>query len=152
MADLTRIIAPSAAELEAFKAAAERIGRTVREFEFNMVEAFAAVGRAALDAAYPWHGKPPAWLPLTPARRPDPTIGRKRRARRARGRRIEMQRTTPVQIFRAAGNGSGILTVARWAGAQRLMRSHCADAARFWDPSLGEPWEEQAHEADQDPR
>jgi hypothetical protein len=81
-----------AAELEAFNAAAQRIGHTARAIKCSMVEAFATAGRAALASAYPWSGKPPAWLPLTWTCRPDTTIGRKRRARRARGRRIEARR------------------------------------------------------------
>jgi hypothetical protein len=91
-------------------------------------------------------------------------FGRKRRARRARGRRIEARRKPPYvggRIWLASARSSfrshplpkvmmldevdsfptGALTVERWAGAQRLMRSHCADADRFLDPSLGQPWE-----------
>jgi hypothetical protein len=103
---MSEIIAPSATELEAFKAAAQRIGHTVREFECNMVESFAAVGRAALAAAYPWSGKPPAWLPLP--RRTYPThFGRKRRARRARGRRIETRREMPQMVTLNLGQAYG---------------------------------------------
>lgn len=104
MADITRIIAPSPTELEAWNTAEQHTGRIAHEIECNMVEAFAAAARAALDAAYPWSGKPPVWLPLT--RRTDPTIGRKRRTRRARGRRIAARHFTLAQM------------------------SHCADTAR----------------------
>jgi hypothetical protein len=61
-----------------------------------------------------------------------PTIGRKRRARRARGRQIEAKRA----------RGPGLLTVAQWAAAHRTMQGQLL--ASFLDPSMGEPWEEQA--------
>jgi hypothetical protein len=74
-------------------------------------------------------------------------FGRKRRARRARGQQIEARWTLGYgrRLFHSTPKGSGLLTIERWAGAQLLMRSHCADAARFLDPSLGEPWEERSH-------
>jgi hypothetical protein len=148
---MSEIIAPSAAELEAFKAAAERIGQTAREIERNMVESFEAVGRAPLSAAYPWHGKPPVWLPLT--RRTDPTIGRKRRARRARGRRIENRRPyssaalAMACIWLASARSgfrshplprvmmldevdsfpTGELTVEQWAAARQTMQRQKAE-------------------------
>jgi hypothetical protein len=69
-------------------------------------------------------GATPGWLRrwlLAPP--PGPTFGRKRRARRARGRRIEARRTTPAQIFHSTPEGSGILTVEQWAAARRTMNS-----------------------------
>jgi hypothetical protein len=137
------------AELEALTAAVQRIGLTFAKIESALPGFLARAAERELKKAY--SRQPPAWRPLTS--RTDPThFGRKRRARRARGRRIDARRTTPAQIFHSTPEGSGALTVERWAGAQRLMRSHCADAARYLDPSLGEPWEEQADEADQDSR
>ena len=47
----------------------------------TFAELFATMLKSAMSKAY--SGRPPVWLPLT--RRTDPTIGRKRRARRARG-------------------------------------------------------------------
>jgi hypothetical protein len=162
------------AELEAFKAAVQRIGLTAREIEYSMVEVFAAAGRAALAAAYPWNGKPPAWLPLTPARRADSTyFGRKRRARRARGRRIEARRNTPYfggQIWLASARSgfrsypppkvmlldeiNSFPTGEPPGWIPRLMKRSSGsafyvvpteqDARAFFDPSLGEPWEEHA--------
>jgi hypothetical protein len=147
---MSEIIAPSAAELEAFKAAAKRIGHAAREIECNMVEAFAAVGRTALSAAYPWSGKPPVWLPLT--RRPDPTIGRKRRARRARGRRIENRRPySSVALAMACLWGAHHRADHRLDALSYGVMSMRQARATFLDPSLGEPWEG-TDEADQDGR
>ncbi len=141
----------SAAELEKFNAAAQRIGHTARAIECSMVEAFATAGRAALTSAYPWSGKPPAWLPLTWTCRPDTTIGRKRRARRARGRRIEARQNIPYvggRIWLASSTPgfrthllprvmmldevdsfpTGKLTVEQWAAAHRTMRGQQGEA------------------------
>jgi hypothetical protein len=154
MAELARIIAPSAAELEAFKAAAQRIGHTARAIECNMVEAFAAAGRAALSAAHAWRM---AAGRAASSPRTDPTIGRKRRARRARGRRIEARQALGhghwfrVKLDSASGFRSKPI-----GPTTRIFNVDiptCIDEVdSFLDPSLGEPWEEQAHEADQDPR
>ena len=157
-----------AAELEAFNAAAQRIGHTARAIECNMVESFAAVNRAALGAAYPWSGKPPVWLPLTPARRSDPTMGRKRRWRRARGRQIEARRNPPYVggpiwvIGRQAGLRSDR---SKWATllfgcildeadsfncglTEEQARAEIAAETERWrkliDSLMGDPWEEQA--------
>jgi hypothetical protein len=153
MADLSRIIAPSPDEMEAFKAACQRLGVAV-----------ATAGRAALAAAYPWHGKPPTWLPLTPARRPDPTIGRKRRARRARGRRIEARRNTPYvggRIWLASARlGFKSFPLPRVMMLDEIdsfdllkfteeqARAEIAARTERWrkliNPLMGKPWEEQA--------
>ncbi len=62
------------------------------------------------ELAKGYSSQPPLWRPLT--RRTDRTyFGRKRRARRARGRRIEARRNRP-----------GLLTVAQWAAAHRTMQ------------------------------
>jgi len=124
-------------------------------------------------------------------------MGRKRRARRARGRRIEARRNTPYVGGRIWVTGrqvglrsdrskwttllydevdsfpTGELTIEQWAAARQTMQRQQGDAralytfpyasafyvvptekdARaFFDPSLGQPWEEQADEADQDAR
>jgi hypothetical protein len=161
MADLSRFI-PTPAQIEALRAGFQRLGCLADEVGYRRANAFAATARQQIERFK---------RPLS--RRTPPThFGRKRRARRARGRRIEAKqgmprmvtlhmgqaygkskalrqqlearRTTPAQIFHSTPEGSGTLTVERWAGAQRLMRSHCADAARYLDPSLGQSWEEQA--------
>ncbi len=72
---------------------------------------------AQRELAKAYSRQPPAWRPLT--RRTDRAhFGRKRRARRARGQRIEAKR--------ALGPG------------------HCfrVEIDRFFDPSMGRPWEE----------
>jgi hypothetical protein len=80
-----------------------------------------------------WFGR---WL-LTP--HPGPTIGRKRRARRARGRRIEARRNTPYV------GGWISLAGARCFRSYPLPKVMILDEVdSFLDPSLREPWEEQA--------
>lgn len=84
-------------------------------------------------------GATPGWLRRwLLAQHPGSPFGRKRRARRARGRRIEARREMPqmvtLNLGQAYGKGKDL--------SQRLMRSHCADAARYLAPSLGQPWEE----------
>jgi hypothetical protein len=60
-------------------------------------------------------------------------IGRKRRARRARGRWIEIRRNAAAQGLHAYPYVSAFYVVPTEQ-----------DARAFFDPSLGEPWEEQA--------
>jgi hypothetical protein len=93
----------------------------------------APIARRAINKAYT--SQPPTWRPLT--RHADLAYyGRKRRARRARGRQIEDKRALSYgrRFFHSTTEGSGLLTVEQWADAQRLMRSHLADAARFLEP------------------
>jgi hypothetical protein len=84
------------------------------------------------------------WLLAPP---PGPTIGRKRRARRARGRRIEARQALGhghwfrVTLDPAAGFRSKPIGPTTLFGNVEIPT--CIDAA-FLDPSLGEPWEEQA--------
>jgi hypothetical protein len=72
------------------------------------------------------------------------TIGRKRRARRARGRRIEARQNPPY----VGGSWLARQTFARVrAGGAPLPRGIMLDeidSFSFLDPSMGEPWEEQA--------
>ena len=149
MADLSRFI-PTPAQMEALGASFQRVGRVAQEAADNMVEAFAAAARrlewerAEARREAQWQLQQEKNILRQQLDRDTSHFGRKRRWRRARGRRIEARRTTPAQIFHSTPEGSVILTVERWAGAQRLMRSHCADAARYLNPSLGQPWEEQA--------
>jgi len=86
---------------------------------------------AQRELAKAYSRQPPAWRPLTI--RIDPThFGRKRRARRARGRRIETRQKIPRMVTlnwrggQPCGPSEGL--------SQRLIRSHCADAARFLAP------------------
>jgi hypothetical protein len=62
----------------------------------------------------------------------DATFGRKRRARRARGRRIETRQKIPrmVALNWRVGQPCGPSEDL----GQRLIRFHCADAARFVAP------------------
>jgi hypothetical protein len=91
----------------------------------------------------------PVWRSLT--RRTDPTIGRKRRARRARGRRIAARRNTPYvggQIWLASARSgfrsypppkvmlldevdsfpTGELTIEQWAAARQTMQHQQGNA------------------------
>lgn len=83
MADLSRVMLITSADRDAMVRAFNRVGSVFQGIQTAMVEGFAAMSREALAKAYPAPLRP--WLHLL--RRPDPTIGRKRRARRARGRR-----------------------------------------------------------------
>ncbi len=159
------------AELKALTAAVQ-YGHTFAKIESALPGFLARAAERELKKAY--SRQPPAWRPLTS--RTDPThFGRKRRARRTRGRRIDARRATPAQIFHSTPEGSGALTVAQWAAAHRTMRKqhradhrtmrkqhradHRLDAlsygvrsmlqprGTFLVPSLGEPWEEQAHDS-----
>jgi hypothetical protein len=123
-----------------------------------MATLLAPIAHREIDKAYGSHAA--AWRPLT--RRTDPTIGRKRRARRARGRRIEARQNIPyiggrtwlarATFARVRAGGAplprvmmldevdsfptGELTVEQWAAAHRTMQGQQGEA----------------HEADQDPR
>jgi hypothetical protein len=110
MSDPIRQAIPTPEQLQAIAAGFGRVGIAAQLAVARMVEAFSA-------AAQPM---------------PDPTFGRKRRARRARGRRIEARRA----------RGPGLLTIAQWAAAHRTMQRQ--QLATFTSPSLGQPWEEQA--------
>jgi hypothetical protein len=119
MPDPIRQAIPTPEQIQAVAAGFGRIGIAVQLAAARMVEAFsAAATRPLLLSLNSSH--PPAWRPLS--RRTDPTIGRKRRARRARGRRIKARgRTIPAQMFHSTTEGPGILTVAQWAAARRTM-------------------------------
>jgi hypothetical protein len=65
-----------------FVAAFLPVGEAAQRATLTLAELFANAAHQQLKKAY--SGQPPAWPPLT--RRTDPTIGRKRRSRRARGR------------------------------------------------------------------
>ncbi len=124
---------PTPAQIEALAAGFQRVGRFAQDAADTMVYAFAAAARqlelerrkrpsftviVPTKATADWFGR---WL-FAP--NPVPAyFGRKRRARRARGRRIERWCITPAQMFHAAGHGSGGLTVAQWAAAHRTMRN-----------------------------
>jgi hypothetical protein len=122
-------------------------------------ELFATMLKRAMSNAY--SGNPPAWLPLT--RRTDPTIGRKRRARRARGRRIEARQNPPYVGGRiwltSARSGFRSYPLPRVMMLDEIdsfdcglteeqARAEIAAEKERWrkliDPSLGVPWEEQA--------
>ena len=131
MSDPIRQAIPTPEQLQAMAAGFGRIGQAVQRAAVAMVEAFAAAGRQLERER--WE--------RTEARREaqwhrqqldrDPTyFGRKRRARRARGRRIEARRA----------RGPGLLTVPQWAAAYRTM--HAQQLAAFADLSLGVPWGE----------
>lgn len=92
MADLSRVMLITRADRDAMIRAFSRAGSVIQGIQTAMVEGFSAMSREALAKAYPATLAP--WLPLL--RRPDPTIGRKRRARRARGKR---------QAIRSASRG-----------------------------------------------
>ncbi len=84
------------------------------------------------------------WL-FAPVHDPE-HFGRKRRARRARGRRIEAMRNTPSSMQRVFSGGWISL-----AGARSGFRSHplpkvmiLDEIDTFLNPSMGEPWEWQA--------
>jgi hypothetical protein len=171
---------PTPAQIEALTASFLRIGRAAHEVADSIVDAFAAAARqlewkrAEARREAQWHRQQEKNILRQQLDRDTTYFGRKRRARRARGRRIDGRWNPPYfggRIWLASARSSfrshplpkvmmldevdsfptGDLTVERWAGAQRLMRSHCADADRFLDPSLGQPWEG-TDEADQDRR
>ena len=101
------------------------------------------------------------WLLAPP---PGPTIGRKRRARRARGRRIEGRRKPPYVGGRiwVIGRQAGLRSDrSKWTTllldevdsfncglTEEQARAEIAVETERWrkliDPSMGEPWEEQA--------
>ena len=83
-----------------------------------MATLLAPIARRELNRSY--SSAPPEWRPL--ARRNDPTIGRKRRARRARGGRIKTKRP---------------YSSAALAMAEALKAD--AKQAEFWRP-LAERW------------
>ncbi len=70
----------------------------------------APIARRELNKAYGSHA--PAWRPLT--RRTDSTIGRKRRARRARGRRIEARQRMPQRMTVAQWSPDKITSLTCW--------------------------------------
>jgi hypothetical protein len=129
------------AEIEALTASAAQCGHTFATIESALPGFLARLAERELKKAY---GKStPAWRPLT--RRTDPTIGRKRRARRARGRRIAARRNTPYvggQIWLASARSgfrsypppkvmlldevdsfpTGELTIEQWADARQTIQ------------------------------
>ncbi len=112
--------------------------------EPTFAELFATMLKRAMSNAY--SGNPPAWLPLT--RRTDPTIGRKRRARRARGKRIEARRNPPYNIGGRVWLASAVRSwqIKPIGPTTRLGNAEiqtCIDT--FLDPSMGEPWGDQPH-------
>jgi hypothetical protein len=134
---------PTPAEREALKASAAQCGHTFAKIESALPGFLARLAERELKKAY---GKPPVWLPLT--RRTDPTIGRKRRARRARGRWIEARQTMGhghwfrVQLDSASGFRSK--SIGPTTRIFNVDIPTCIDELNsFLDPSLGEPWEGQ---------
>lgn len=94
---------------------------------------------AQRELAKAYSRQPPAWRPLT--RRTDRAhFGRKRRARRARGRRIEdreAQRFGHWFRVEIAPNRPNLLELAR-----KIRVPVFDEIDRFLDPSMGQPWEE----------
>jgi hypothetical protein len=114
-----------------------------------MATLLAPIAHREIDKAYGSHAA--AWRPLTS--RTDPThFGRKRRARRARGWWIEARQALGhghwfrVQLDSASGFRSKPI-----GPTTRIFNVDiptCIDELdSFLDPSLGEPWEEQAHDS-----
>jgi hypothetical protein len=102
-------------------------GRIAQRVVGTMFELLAPIAKRELAKVY--GSQPPMWRPL--ARRIDPTyFGRKRRARRARGRKRELKWIEKMVILDSLRKGL------RAAAAQQLPT--------FADPSLGEPWEAQS--------
>ncbi len=127
MADPIRQAIPTPEQLQAMAAGFGRIGQAAQRVACAMVELLAPIAKRELAKAY--GSQPPMWRPL--ARRIDPTyFGRKRRARRARGRERELKRIEKMVTLDL------LRKVLRAAAAQQLPT--------FADPSLGKPWEEQA--------
>jgi hypothetical protein len=119
---------------------------------FDPWKTLGALVQREIDKAY--SSPPTAWPSQWLVRR-EPTIGRKRRARRARGRRMEDKRafleSLPLlfepfarrllrpepslvteqegmaQAFHATGQGPGVLTVDQWAAAHRTMQGQGAE-------------------------
>jgi hypothetical protein len=138
---------PTPAQMEALGAAFERVGRAAHVTAARLVDAFLELERR----------KRPSFTVIVPteatadvvgrwliAPNPVPTyFGRKRRARRARGRRIEARRNHPYvggRIWLARQTFARVR-----AGGAPLPRVIMLDEIdSFLDPSMGEPWEEQA--------
>jgi hypothetical protein len=138
----------SMTNIETLTASAAQCGHTFATIESALPGFLARLAERKLKKTY---GKSvPVWRPLT--RRTDPTIGRKRRARRARGRRIEARRNTPyvggwiwVTGLQAGLRSdrskwgtllydevdsfpTGELTVAQWAAAHRTIQRQQGNA------------------------
>jgi hypothetical protein len=130
---------PTPAQIAAAGAAFQRLGHAAQQAASGMAEAVAA---AAQRLSLKRKDRAPSIVPF------GPTIGRKRRARRARGRRIKARRNPPYiggrvwlarQTFarvRAGGAPlprvimldeidsfpTGGLTIEQWAAAHRTMQ------------------------------
>jgi len=100
MSDLSQFI-PTPAQMEALAAAFQRIGLVAQQAADNMVEAFAAAAqrlelerwqRAEARREAQWHRQQEKNILRQQLDRDTTYFGRKRRARRARGRRIEAKR------------------------------------------------------------
>ena len=159
MSDLSRFI-PTPEQIQALAAGFQRIGLVAQQATDNMVEAFAAAARqlererAKARREAQWHRQQEKNI-IRQQLDHDPTyFGRKRRGRRARGRRIEARRAfleLLAQYLERIARGLLFHHHQRtWIPSQHAPISihhfppATAEAARFLDPSLGEPWEEQA--------
>ena len=126
----------AAAQTELLRVAFQRLGRAAQQTAASLAEASAA----ADQQLSPWRGDRGSFI--VPS---GPTIGRKRRARRARGQRIEARRNPPYVggwIWRA-GAGLHSKQINPTTRVFNVEIPTCIDDS-FLNPSLGEPWEDWA--------
>jgi hypothetical protein len=121
MSDLSRFI-PTPAQMEAIAAGFQRVGHAARHTADAIGYLFPAAARQQLDR----------WERPLPRRTAPTHFGRKRRARRARGRRIETRREMPQMVTLNLGQAYGKSRALRQQLEARVGRRsahHAAPAA-----------------------
>jgi hypothetical protein len=141
----------AADQKELLRVAFQRLGHAAQQTAAGMAEAFAAAAqrlelerwkRAEARREAQWHRQQEKNILRQQLDRDTSYFGRKRRARRARGRSIEARRNPPYvggRIWLARQTFARVR-----AGGAPLPRVMLDEIDSFLDPSLGEPWEEQA--------